>query len=87
MLVTIVLWVPWIMVEGRAPGQSIASALASAVFVVTLGTPLFFVTSMWLFAPILFVAGAVLGSVVSLVERRAAGIAARRHADTQGLST
>jgi hypothetical protein len=87
MFVTIVLWLPWMMVEGRAPDQSVSSALANAVFVVTLGMPWFFVTSIWLFAPIIFVAGVVLGAVVSLVERRVAGIAATRHADTQGLST
>jgi hypothetical protein len=67
---TIVIAMPWIAVTGRAPGESIASALTNAVFLVVLGTPILMATSTLLFAPILVVGGAAIGMVAMAVERR-----------------
>jgi hypothetical protein len=69
MLLTIVIRIPWTMVAGRGPGESAASALASSVFVILLGTPLFMVTSVLLFAPVLLLGGAAIGMAVLTVER------------------
>jgi hypothetical protein len=70
LLLTIVIATPWVMVMGRGPGESIASALRNAVFVVVFGTPLFMVTGGLVFAPVLVGGGAIIGLGALIVERR-----------------
>ncbi len=71
MLVTILIWTPWMMVSGRGPGESVASALLNAAFVMLFGTPLLMITSALLFAPVIALGGAAIGIAAMTLERRA----------------
>ena len=71
MLVTILIWTPWMMVSGRGPGESVASALLKAAFVTLFGTPLLMITSALLFAPVIALGGAAIGIAAITIERRA----------------
>ena len=70
MFVTILIWTPWMMVSGRGPGESIASALVNAAFADLFGTPLLMVTSALLFAPVIAIGGAAIGIAAITIERR-----------------
>jgi hypothetical protein len=69
MFVTTMIWIPWMLVQGRDDGESVASAFGNAVFVMALGTPLFMTTFVLLFAPVLLIGGAAIGMAALMVER------------------
>ena len=70
MLLATALWIPWLMVSGRGPTESVPSALGSALIVIGLGMPVFLLTGVLLFAPVLLVGGAVVGLTAMALERR-----------------
>jgi hypothetical protein len=70
MFVTILIWMPWVTVQGRGPGESVASALRTAAFLLVFGTPLFMATFALLLAPVLIIGGAAIGLAAMTIERR-----------------